>query len=1374
MKRRLKGIIAMFMAVAVAVGVTPDYSAVNAAGDEDCKTMDASYNIVDGWSTYTNNELPALTSIIDASVEKETKFTHNEWTGNSYTDVDGNTVAASEVFAINRKADSATSTSYVSYDAVDKAIVGARDYKKDASKYVQFLTGKDESVSDWSLVVVKNKTEANARYRDFYRTGYTPEGDWKDNLSLPASWQYHGFDYHIYANVTMPWQNEYVTSPRCATNYNPVGMYRKNFKVNQGLADANGRVNISFQGVESCYYVYVNGKEVGYSEDTYSPHSFDITDYLIKNADGTIDTTADNLLAVEVHKFCDGTWFEGQDFFYDGGIFRDVYLFATPLIHLEDYFVKTDLDDNYVDADIILSDMQVVNYSTSDIDDNEYAIDVALYNEDGSVFMNGWSIDVPALAAGENGQASLTDVNESCRTVYSPKLWSCEDPNLYVMVLTLYNKKTGAYIESLSQNLGFREVEFTRTEVKENGKRATNPNDYQQMLINGQPFYFKGVNRHDTDPLYGKYVPHETQFEDIRIMKQNNINAVRTSHYSNDEYLYYLCEKYGLYMMAETNVECHALQNSAENLKTPFKKLVLDRTQTAFERLKNRTANVMWSTGNENYYNQPKTYCNGMFFDLIWYFKDHDTTRPVHCESDHNENGVDVDSDMYPYNIKGVINKGNVTMPYLMCEYDHGMGNAVGSIKEYWEAVRGAENQNILGGFIWDYVDQARFRSIDDILNEKQVTGNRYDYYAEEDAHQNLYAEENDGKFFSYGGDNGDNPNDNSFCCNGLLSPDRDVQPEMNEVKYQYQNFWFNGTTDADIAEEWVFVYNESSFDNLSKYSVFFELYEDGTLLGSEEIKNVDVGPRQENFLAVPYIKYMPASIKAGSDYYLNIVVKTKTDFMGSVDGVSKVIIPAGHVMSNEQFIIPDTVKNVTRTIATNKVEVNDSDDCYEVSGDLFSFKVMKDTGVIKDYYYRNELVLTQGPTPNFWRAPLNNDKNFDWAWQNVGKSAYVDTIDTSVNDNNQNVINIRLLFDKMDNISVNYTYTIDGSGAVSIDIDYDLANASIDNKRVLRIGTDLVMPEGFENVYWYGKGGFETMVDRCSAAKKGSYETTVSKMFYPYVDTQDTGNVTGVKWFTVTDSNKKAAIAIASEKEFEASALHFTADQLTEARHPYDLEKQAETFVSINSVSSGAGNASCGPDTLDEYRLYVDQDEYFTYDYSYTLVPYTATNAWGDMTGYVSNVTRQYRQEADNYSFAVYSDPDLPDPRPTATPVPVVTPANNGVTPTPVASKAPAKVTKPAKINKIRAKYITKSKAVKLMWKKISSAKGYEIQRSLRKNKGFKKIKVLNKKTIVKYMDKKVKKGKTYYYRVRAFKLNGKKKVYGKWSKVIKIKVKK
>jgi beta-galactosidase len=712
-----------------------------------------------------------------------------------------------------------------------------------------------------------------------------------------------------------------------------------------------------------------------------------------------------------------------------------------------------------------------------------------------------------------------------------------------------------------------------------------------------------------------------------------------------------------------------------------------------------------------------------------------------------------------------------------MCEYDHAMGNAVGSIAEYWYAIRNANNHNMLGGFIWDWVDQSRFWSLDNVKNE--FKGKAYDYYAEPDAHQNLYADDNDYHFFGYGGDYGDRPNDGSFCVNGLVSPDRDPQPELYEVKYQYQNFWFNGTSQEDFEGGWLHVYNESSFDNMNKFDLVMSVYEDDKCIGSET-RTVDLAPRAETDVDIDYMKYIP-QVKEGAEYRVNFEVKTKAALEADLDGSKVVLVPAGHEIAHEQFEIKNIRKAMAKTIATNKVDVSESDDVYKVKGDQFSFEINKQTGVIENYVYRDETLMITGPVPNFWRAPTNNDRNLERGWQQVGASVKADNIEVSENDKKQTVIKVDMSFDKAEGVTQTTEYTIDGSGAVTIAIKFDPTKCTFSEKRMLRVGTEMTLAENYEHVYWLGNGPSETMTDRCSGATVNAFETTVNRMFYPYLDTQETGTVTGLRWFTVTNEWNKTALAVAAKEDFEASALHFTDDQLTTARHPYELEKLDTTVLSVNNISTGAGNASCGPDTLDEYRITSDK----TYEYEYTLVPYTASNAFWGVPEYVSEATRMYRSEPSDYVYAEVKDVDKERPtltpapiQPTAVPTQTQAPAaTSAPTPSAAPSEAPAKtdaVTKPAAVKKLTAKCVSRKKGVKLSWKKISSAKGYVLERSLKKNKGFKAVKVLNKNSVVKFTDKKVKKGKTYYYRIRAFVKDGSKKVYGKYSKVVKVKVKK
>lgn len=1178
MKRRwIAGCLSVVLCITSCVGYLPDRFRAKASEKE---------NVVTDTVPWSVGQQTKLQPVKDRSVEQTTKFTHKEWTGEKgYVDAYGETVNAADVYRINVQNASSSTTHSVPYQSVEKAIEGAVEYKKEASDYVQYLTG--ESQTDWDLVVVQNQSKAqDSKYKDFYTKDYVvDEGDdWKTKLQLPASWTHYGFDKPIYCNVQMPWQNAFdkkVTCPNAPVNYNPVGLYRKTFDVKDSMLRENGRVYLSFQGVESCYYVYVNGQEVGYSEDSFSPHSFDVTDYLTEDG-------KDNLLAVEVHKFCDGTWMEGQDMIYDGGIFRDVYLYSTPLIHIQDYNVVTDLDEEYKDADLNLS-LEVSNASDTDLSD--YAVDVRLFHPDGSVFMNGYTIDIPEVnKAGSDGTKSVVSA-EGSHKVYEPKLWSAEQPNLYTMVLTLYNKSTGAYVESVSQQLGFREIEFVSSEVNSNGQRTTKDSEYKPIKINGMPIRLKGTNRHDTDPVYGKYVPLDTARQDIETMKRFNINAVRTSHYSNDEYLYYLCDKYGLYVMAETNVESHDLMNKGTQQKH-FKKAVMDRTITAFKRLKDRTSVVMWSTGNENYYGSSKTYADGMFYDLIQYFKKQDPTRPIHCESSGDQNGVDMASNMYPA-IGTVEGRTKSNMPYVLCEYDHAMGNAVGNIKEYWEAIRSSEN--MLGGFIWDWVDQSRLAD---------VPSGKYDYFSEEFAHKTLYKEEAEGRYYAYGGDWKDQPNDGSFCVNGLVSPDRDVQPELYEVKYVYQNFWFTAS-DINLKQGKVQVYNESLFDNMNRYKLVWKLSEDDTQIATGTVSE-DVEPGETAMIDIPYLSQLPENPKAGAEYYLTLELQLKED---------RLYAKAGHVVSHEQFLLPETLESASYQPTSGDVEINDESDAIRVSGKDFSFILDKETGVLRDYQYRGTVLMSEGPKPNFYRAPLNNDGARDDKWKTAVNKQSLGSYEIDNTADGRKVISTSLSFGEQPNLYVDINYVIEANGAVTVQMTSDARNTSL--KNYLRIGANMILPEGYEDITWYGGGPVEAMSDRNNFSVVGRYQTTVSELFYPYLDTQDTGTLLGTKWFTVTDPEKKEALVVAGREDVETAALHFTVNDMANARHPYQLTPQTDTILSVNLASQGTGNKSCGPDTLAEYLLPNNQE----YSYEYTLIPYDTTLGQN-----LTEVTRTYR----------------------------------------------------------------------------------------------------------------------------------------------------
>ncbi|MCL2487307.1 MAG: glycoside hydrolase family 2, partial [Oscillospiraceae bacterium] len=529
-------------------------------------------------------------------------FTYQEWTGTTY-----NGVKQAEVFGVNREEHH--TAGLIAYDTVENARQGAVDYAFERSPYYKRLTGPGQP---WDLTVYKNLSLADAAgvSGNFYKPAYTgvqsnpykgvdeiqsyPDANygcgWK-SVILPASWQTQGFDFPIYSNVAIPWLGQYGNAggspasvmPLAPTVTNPVGFYRRGFDVDADWMQNGKKVYITFQGVESAYYLYINGHEVGYSEDSFDAHTFDITPFL--NANGK-----DNLLAVRVHRWCDGSWIEDQDFFRLAGIFRDVYLHASPPVRIRDYKVETPLDASFTNATLNL-DVNVSNMSNAPA--SSYALDVKCFDPDGNDILAGAPLrgDVPAVASlGES------TVNLSCQ-VTAQRLWSDEDPYLYTLVISLYDKTSGKLFECVGQQLGFREIRFTKTNVDANYNRTAT--SYQKVTINGKVITFRGVNRHDMDPRSGRYISRELYETDLSIMKQNNINAIRTSHYPNDPYLYYLADKYGLFVMAETNMESHDVQGQSDTMASHFTQAYYDRLRANLYAQRNRTAVVMWSLGNE-------------------------------------------------------------------------------------------------------------------------------------------------------------------------------------------------------------------------------------------------------------------------------------------------------------------------------------------------------------------------------------------------------------------------------------------------------------------------------------------------------------------------------------------------------------------------------------------------------------------------------------------------------------------------------------------------------------------------------------------------------------------------------------------------------
>lgn len=1345
---------------------------------------------------------PNLTSVSKLKKD-QTYFTHKEWTGEvSSKDINGKAVRQADVYEVNREKAHASDT--LPYDSVEHARQGAVDYDKAQSPYYQLLTGEDQK---WDLTVYKSLAEADKDgiSKEFYKPGYkgveqnpyTGKNQvtdynnadyacgWK-SVTLPASWQTQGFDFPIYTNFNYPWPGAYGNSndgvPTAPTVTNPVGFYRHTFDVDPDWMKNGKKVYISFEGVESAMYLYINGHEVGYTENSFDTHDFDITPFL--NADGK-----DNLLAVRVHRWSDGSWLEDQDFLRMAGIFRDVYLYATPAMHIRDYKVETDLDKTYTDATLSL-DLQVQNQSTSDLD--SYGVDVKLFDDKGNNVFETSALrgDVPMVKSGEEVSVELS------RLVKSPRLWSDEDPYLYTLVISLYDKQSGKLFESLGQQLGFREIEFTQTQVDANYNRTTQ--NYQTITINGKPLEFRGVNRHENDAQTGRYISHELAEKDAQLMKQYNINAVRTSHYPEDPYFYYLCDKYGLYVMAEANMETHGADSDTigRNLDAAYR----DRITANMQARKNRTSVVMWSLGNESG-NSPNT---KMFQKSIpEVARPIDSTRPIHYEGLGDGGGVDVASNMYPgvSQVAGNADRSD-HMPYVVCEYAHAMGNSVGNLQEYFDAFRSGDN--IMGGFIWDWADQSiatplpvpsrvtggeggkEFTSTltgvlsDDatygkVLNgytifnndqnpniegvntalsgrnpftiELQVKGiaesgqcdiiskgdhqvcirtdgHKFDFYicttggvwyqnsytipsdwngnwhhiagvfdgeymrlyidgvqqkeiegggkipgdinksqnelslnwnteagrrghsqiakvriystaltaeqlkaqmaADKGAGDYAYQADSDqvlmwldfnkansqviadsvwdyyaeagredmaGKYYGYGGDWGDVINSGDFCANGIVSNDRTPQPEINEVKRVQQGLLFSSSK-GDMLNRTVNIQNTLHFTNSDAYKLIWELVEDGKVIGSGELKE-SVGPEQTKAVTVPFT--MPDKLKADGEYFLNLKAVLKEDTLYA---------KAGYVVSEGQMEIPVEISKVPAidTAVIPEVKKAETDQAVTLSGEKFSLTIDKATGLIGSYSFDGQTIISGGMTPSYVRGLTNNDSGVDTKWYDAHRNMKLSSLDVKAAADNKSVtITTKLTLPNANNSSQTMEYTVYGSGEVTVKATLDPASGM---GELLKYGTAITMPKGYENITWYGKGPQETYTDR-QTANVGVYNTTVSDSYYPFVKPQDSGNHVDVRYLTLEDPSKPVGLMVVGDS-LEASATHFSTDDLNSARHPYQIAQKDYTVLNVNMVSRGLGGASCGPGPLDQYRVYGNR----SYSYSYTMVPYAKASA--------------------------------------------------------------------------------------------------------------------------------------------------------------------
>ena len=965
----------------------------------------------------------------------------------------------------------------------------------------------------------------------FFKDDYDTR-DWKD-IDVPSNWQMKGYDVPIYVNITYP---HAMNPPFIHHEWNPVGSYKRSFKVPSDWK--NKEVFIHFGAVSSAFYVWVNEQLVGYSEDSKMPAEFNITKYLKKGK---------NSVAVEVYRWSDGSYLEDQDFWRLSGIQRDVFLHARPRTYIQDFFAIGDLENNYTDGFFKL-DISLINKNLTRTD---VIVDASLFDGSRKLFSE----------SKETGFSDSTALISFTNKIPAVKKWSAETPNLYSLVISL-KEKDGTNLESVSSKVGFRKVEIVNS----------------QLLVNGVPITIKGTNMHEHDDINGHVVDEALILKDITVMKSHNINAVRTSHYPQQELWYEMCDKYGLYLVDEANVESHGIGYDKDVTiadKPEWAAAHLDRLQRMVERDKNHPSVIIWSMGNES--GDGHNFLNG----YKW-IKNRDNTRPVQYErAEHSTNAPERHTDiwcpMYSKieDIEAYAKDKKNDRPLIMTEYAHAMGNSTGNLQDYWDVI---EKYPILqGGFIWDWVDQG-------ILAESE-TGEKY---------------------WTYGGDYGEEgiPSDGNFCLNGLTWPDRTPKPGLSEVKKVYQYIDFEP---VDLKNGVVRIKNKYDFTNLSEFNFEWEVYSDGKVLQSGKLSFSDFRPAADTVLRLSLDKIEPAP---GTEYFLNLRASRNEEWNS---------IPEDHVYASEQFLLPVEPKPVTLRKDLAILQTNTMDSTLEVSGK--DMKILFDliNGKLKSFTFKGNELVKNGPEPDFWRPPTDNDYGYDMdqklgIWRKAGERTKVTK--ASISQPGLGKVIITFTYDINDEAGQKIagyatSYTIYGSADVIIKNQFSRLSDRI--PETPRIGMQIQLPVEFANLRWYGRGPHDNYSDRKTSADIGLYESTVADQYVPYIRPQENGYKTDTRWLTLTDDNE-TGILVTGDPLICFSALNYVHDdfespgKLSTYRkdaksantHTIDLRPRELVNLNVDLGQMGVGgDDSWGAPIHPEYRLQEKK-----YEYSFRIRP--------------------------------------------------------------------------------------------------------------------------------------------------------------------------
>ncbi len=909
-------------------------------------------------------------------------------------------------------------------------------------------------------------------------------------MPVPGIWELNGYGDAMYVNIGYPWRGHFENNPpQVPTEQNHSGSYRRTFTLPDGWKDK--QVTLHIGAAVSCVYVWINGKKVGYSEDSHLEAEFDVTPYLQEGK---------NLIALQIMRWSDGTYLEDQDLFRLSGISRSVFLVARPAQRVEDVKIATSLDSTYSVASLDI-DLSLTGIESATL---------TLLDPDGQTVWNQ-----------ENAPAHVhTDIPDAL-------LWSAESPNLYRLIVS-------AADEYIPFNVGFRSVE-----IKDG-----------QLLVNGKPILIKGANRHEIDPDKGYVMTKERMLSDIKLMKQLNINAVRTSHYPDCREWYDLCDEYGLYVVAEANIESHGLKDSPLNLAqdAAFRNAHIERNERNVTRNFNHPSVIIWSLGNEA--------GMGTNFEAAYNaVRALDPQRPIQYEHALKTNFSDIMCPMYmDYSDARVYLSSSPTRPLIQCEYAHAMGNSLGGLKEYWDLIRSEPSYQ--GGFIWDFVDQG--------LRKRDGSGT------------NIY---------SYGGDYNDyDPSDNNFCDNGLVNPDRKPNPHASEAAYFYQDIW---AKDSDARNGKIEVFNERFFAPLSDVYAEWNIITNGKVVKSGRTDTLNIAPQQKEVISLGYNSHAIAPV---GESFLNITFRT-------IDATAA--LPKDFALAHEQISLGGSPSSCSSALEkAEKIVAKKKSKNLIVSTDSFSVVFNGQTGFITSYQIKETSLLAEGAslTPNFWRAPTDNDfganvQNQLAKWRDI--KPVLKMFRHSKGDGFITVHSIYAFEGSDAALGIDYTIYSDGSIKVTQSL-----KAIGTAPKLPRFGMRMqLVPEASE-VSFYGRGPEENYIDRCSSAKIGIFSSNVDSLFYPYIRPQENGTRTGIRWWKQSIKDGHGFYVEAIDEPLSLSALRFSQEKLDDGtekhqRHSEQLEPDPYITICIDKLQMGLGCVnSWGAWPQEQYQIpYADMN---------------------------------------------------------------------------------------------------------------------------------------------------------------------------------------